>query len=146
MMISFLRKNFAKGKPKPVLYCCYRNFDQDSFSETLKSRILLPNLFEKFFAPFKQRNNPFMTKRIRKEIMMRPKLHNKFNKSRTCVNLLNYRKQRNKCTKLLRKAKQEYFTETKKWWKTVKSLFSNKSKTFNRIILHGNNRIIKDNQ
>ena len=95
-----------------------------------------------------------MTKRLSKEIMMRLKLRNKFNKSPTCVNLQNYRKQRNKCTKVLRKAKQQYFnnlnsksiTDTKKFWKTVKPLFSNKSKTANTIILHENNRIIKDNK
>ena len=50
-----------------------------------------------------------MTKRLRKEIMIRSKLRNKLNKSRTSVNLQNYRKQRNKCTKALRNAKQQYF-------------------------------------
>ena len=85
-----------------------------------------------------------MKKCLRKEIMIRSKLRNKFKKSRTSVNLQNYRKQRNKCTKVLRKAKQQYFnnlnsksiTDTKKFWKTVKPLFSNKSKTANTIILH----------
>ena len=52
-------------------------FDQDSFNETLKTRVSLPNLsigkfFEIFhsqifFAPYKQKNirhkNPFMTKK-----------------------------------------------------------------------------------
>ena len=58
----------------------------------------------------------------------------------------------NKCTKVLRNAKQQYLkkkilsiADTKNFWKTVKSLFSNKSKTANQssIILHKNNRIIK---
>ena len=48
-----------------------------------------------------------MTKRLRKETMIRSKLRNKFNKSRTCANLQNYRKQRNKCTKVLKNAKQQ---------------------------------------
>ena len=95
-----------------------------------------------------------MTKRLRKEIMIRSRLRNKLDKSRTCANLQNYRKQRNKCTKVLRNAKQQYFnrlnsksiTDTKKLWKSVKPLFSNKSKTGNTIILHENNRIIKDNK
>ena len=86
--------------------------------------------------------------------MIRLKLRNKFNKSRTGVNLQNYRKQRNKCTKVLRNAKQQYFNNlnceriayTKQFWKTVKPLFSNKSKTANTIILHKNNRIIKDSK
>ena len=95
-----------------------------------------------------------MTKRLRKEIMIRSKLRNKFSKSRTCVHLQNYRKQRNKCTKVLRNANQQYFnnlnskiiTDTKKFWKTVKPLFSNKRKTANTIILHKYNKIIKDDK
>ena len=106
---------------KTVFYCCYKHFDQDSFNKTLENRISVPNLsFEKFFeifqstfsyfAPYKQKdirynNNPFMTKRLRKEIMIRSKLRNKFNKPRTGVNLQNDKKQRNKCPKALRKAK-----------------------------------------
>ena len=111
-----------------------------------------------FFAPYKPKkiryiNDPFITKRLRKEIMIRSKLHNKFNKSRTSANLQNYKKQRNKCTRVLRNAKQQYFnnlnskntTDTKRFWKTVKPLLSNKSKTANTITLNENNRIIKDN-
>ena len=53
MIISVLRKTFAKGKPKTVFFCCYKNFDQGSFNETLKSRISLPTLsFEIFFEIF----------------------------------------------------------------------------------------------
>ena len=53
MIMSVLRKTFAKGKPKTVFYRCYKNFDQDSFNETLKNRISLPNLsFENFFEIF----------------------------------------------------------------------------------------------
>ena len=99
-------------------------------------------------------NNPFITKRPRKEIMTRSKLCNKFSKSRTCVNLQNCKKQWNKCTKIIRNTKQQYFnnlnsksiTDTKKFWKTVKPLFSNKVKTANTIIIHENYKINKDNQ
>ena len=50
-----------------------------------------------FFVPYKQKkvrynNNPFMTKILRKEIMIRSKLRNKFNKYCTCINLKSYRK------------------------------------------------------
>ena len=37
-------------------------------------------------------------------------------------------------------------TDNKKFWKTMKPLFPNKSKTSNTIIAHENNRIIKDNK
>ena len=86
-----------------------------------------------------------MTKRLRKEIMVRSKSRNKFNNSRTRVNLQNYRKQRkaNKCTKVLRNAKQQYFNNLsckKVLWSLKNSARpSNKSKTANTIILHENN-------
>ena len=82
------------------------------------------------------------------------KLRNKFNKSHTSVNLQSCKKQWNKFSKVLRKAKQKYrnnlnfksITGTNKFWKTVKPLFSNKNKTANTIILNKNNRIVKDNK
>ena len=49
---------------------------------------------------------------------------------------------------------QQYFnnlnlkiiTNSKKFWKTIKRLFSNKSKTAGSNIFHENSRIIKDNK
>ena len=46
------------------------------------------------FAPYKHKkvrynNNPFMTKQLRKKIMVRSKLRNEFNKSRTSENWKN---------------------------------------------------------
>ena len=74
-----------------------------------------------------------MRKSLRKQIMIRSKLRNKLNESRTSINLQNYKKQRNKCIKVLRNAKQQHFnnlnsksiTDTNKFWKTVKQLLSN---------------------
>ena len=53
IIISVLRKTFAKGKLKTVFYRCYKNFDQGSFNETLKDRVSLPSLsFENFLRYF----------------------------------------------------------------------------------------------
>ena len=95
-----------------------------------------------------------MTTRLKKEIIIRSQLCNTFNKSRTSVNFQNYKKQRNKCTKVLWNTMQQYFnnwnskniTDAKKFWKTVKPFFSNKSKTANTIILLQSYRITKDNK
>ena len=62
--------------------------------------------------------------------MTESKLRNKFNKSRSSVNVQNYTKQMNKCPKVLRNSKQQYFnnlnsrsiTVTKKIWKTMEPL------------------------
>ena len=39
MVYSFLRKTFAKGKPKTIYYRCFKNFEQNKFNEELKKRI-----------------------------------------------------------------------------------------------------------
>ena len=51
-------------------------------------------------------DGPFMNKELRKEIMIRSKLKNIFNRGKTDASFLAYKKQRNKCTTLLRKAKR----------------------------------------
>ena len=66
--------------------------------------------------------------------MKRSKLRNDFLKDRNDASLSAYRKQRNLCVNLLREAKKQYFsnlepkliTDNKKFWKSVKPLFSDK--------------------
>ena len=89
MVYSFLRKTFAKGKPKTICYRCFKNFQQNKFNEEMKKRISNNLSFEAFleifqstldrFAPSKHdkvwyNNNPFKTEQLRKEIMVRSKL------------------------------------------------------------------------
>ena len=69
-----------------------------------------------------------MSKALRKAIMVRSKLKNKYNKNRTEENWDSYKKQRNFCVNLLRKTKKDYFndlnikniTDNKAFWKTIK--------------------------
>ena len=95
-------------------------------------------------APVKKNNhNPFMTKALRKAIMVRSKLKNKYNKIRTEENWGSYQKQRNFCVNLLRKTKKYYFndldikniTDNKAFWKTIKPYFSNKGLNSSSLIL-----------
>ena len=84
-----------------------------------------------------------MTKELRKEIMLRSKLRNRPNRERTISSNLAYKKQRNKCSSLLRKNKNKYYgnldhaliSDNRKFWKTVKPLFSDKVATSGNIIL-----------
>ena len=95
---------------------------------------------------------PFMTKSLPKAIMLRSKLRNRYNKSRTTKNLNSYRKQRNICLKLLKSAKKDYYnslnishvTDNKKFWKTVKPAFSDKPYQSKRIVLVDNDDIISN--
>ena len=78
-----------------------------------------------------------MTKKLRKEVMTRSGLRNKYNKNRTYENLPNCKKQYNICTNILKKAKPDYFnnidikniTDSDRLWTAVKSFFTDKSKT-----------------
>ena len=62
--------------------------------------------------------------------------------------------QRNLCVKLLKKAKSSYFeklqpssiTDNKKFWKTVKPMFSEKTMATDSITLIENNKIISEDQ
>ena len=101
--------------------------------------------FEKVFlkelnkhAPLKKvlrhNNNAFMTKELQKEIMLRSKLKNKFNKERNHINWCNYKRHRNHFLSILLKTKKEYFnslnmkqvSDNKLFWKSVKPFFNDK--------------------
>ena len=92
-------------------------------------------------APMKQKylranQGIFMTKDLHKTIMKRSRLRNKFLPDRTDISREEYKKQRNLCVSLLKQAKKDHFanldiksvTDNKKFWQTVKPLFSNKVK------------------
>ena len=53
---------------------------------------------------------PFMTKELRKAGMIRSKLRNDFNKIKTKSTEFAYKKQRNLCICLFRKAKRDYYS------------------------------------
>ena len=98
---TMLRSTFAKGKPKKIIYRCYRNFDNKKFEEKLQKQLPSVSDFESFQFAFKiilnqlgslkqklirNNNQPFMTKTLRKAIMKRSKLRNKFNEETNIEN------------------------------------------------------------
>ena len=93
-----------------------------------------------------------MNKELKKAIMVRSKLRKKFLKNRSEEDRKAYNKQRNMCFKLLRKIKKVTFqiwiqkcvVDNKKFWKTVKSSFSDKSGNFESIALLKNDSIASD--
>ena len=142
---TILRKSITKGNPISIPYRDHKIFDQKKFEDQLRSQ--LPSIktvdysqFHKIFlktldaiAPIKKEklrfnHNLFMSKTLRKSVMVRSKLKNKYNKNRTEENWGSYKKQRNFCVNLLRKTKKDYFndlninniTDNKVFWKTIK--------------------------
>ena len=111
------------------------------------------------FAPMKEKlirtnNQPFMTKTLRKAVMKRSKLRNKFNEERNIENLSEYKRQHKLCSNLLKQSKKRHFnslnvndaTENKKYCKTIKPSFTEKNKTTNNIILTENNQTVREDK
>ena len=171
MTVTVLKTIFTKLPPKTVSYRDYKHFSHQIFRneviEKLAEKEIIEINYEHFeniiiqclnlHAPIKKKyiranDSPFMTKDLRKAIMVRSRLKNKYNKIKTEENRLNYNMQRNKCTSLLRKAKKNYFNklnpsllnDNKKIWKIVKPLFSEKYFNRENITLDENNEIIED--
>ena len=125
MIFTIIKYTFTKGKAKTLYYRNLKNINQSDFNSRLKQNINENDLnFDSlcsaikeslnFFAPLKKKkvrhnNNKFMTKHLRKAIMNRSRLRNKYNKNRTNENWSNYARQRNLCVKILKKSKKHYF-------------------------------------
>ena len=96
--------------------------------------LFLTSLLQKM-KYIRSNNCNFMTKELRKAIMNRSKLRNKFLKTRNGVFRRRFNHQRNFCVSLLRKIKRRFFgkldhravSHNRKFWKTVGPLFSGKA-------------------
>ena len=171
LTITVLKAHFKKHPPKIITYRDYKRFSNLKFREELDTLIFEPevtnasnddfvNIFMNIFnrhAPLKSKSiraneNPFMTRELRKAIMVRSKLRNKLNKKKTLDARLAYNKQRNYCTSLLRRTKKDYYEklkpsdilDNKRFWKIVKPFFSEKVVTTDSITLVEDKEIYDD--
>ena len=93
-----------------------------------------------------------MTKGLWKAIMRRSELETKYHKHRDIQSLRQYKKQKNFCSKLYKKERKNYYSrlnikdiiDSKKFWKTVKPLISDKCNVSNKINLVENDNIVSD--
>ena len=91
-----------------------------------------------------------MNKTLRKKVMNRSRLRNKYLRNRTEENRIAYKKERNASVKLFRSEKKQYYSnlktneinDNKKFWKTVGPLFSDKTQTSDTITLVENENVI----
>ena len=110
-------------------------------------------------APFKKtsvqaNDGPFMTKALSKAILLRTRLRNMYKKCKTQEKWNAFKKERNKYTKILRKAKVDCYgildlkdiSDNRKFWKTVKPLFSDKIRTPGSITLLESEELISDDK
>ena len=107
MIMTIFRSTFAKFLlPKTFYYHCYKNFNLEQFQMELKQKLdeMSNNSFDIFpeefktcldkFTPLKEKkirfnNSIFMTKSLRKAIMLRSQLKKKFNNNKSEENSKN---------------------------------------------------------
>ena len=169
MVVTVLKTTFPKQGPTVINYRNNKKYNENVFKNDLQQELqridpsdLNYSSFETAFdrvldkhAPIKKNyvranDKPFMTRALRKATMLRSRLHNKYNEERTAESWNNFRKQRNYCVKLFQKEKRNYYnsldislvTDNKKFWKTVKPFFSDRSQSQNKIVLTDGERII----
>ena len=168
LILTILKSGGLKGKPKEKIYRSYRQFNSEGFKKDLEFRLVKSSSFYDDFettflkelnrhAPLKKKilrhnNNCFMTKELRKAIMLRSKLKNIFNKNKINFSWQKYKHQRNLCLNLLRKTKKQYFAklnvkdvaDNKLFWENVKPYFSDKGPNSTKITPFEKDIIITD--
>ena len=155
-----------KNKPIEKVYRDMKQFDRDAFRDDLWSKIgKLDEDYESFedtflstlnkYAPIKKKilranHKPYVTKAMRKAIMKRSELVTKYRKNPTDENLKAWKKQKNYCSNLYKRERKDYYdsldmknlTDNRKFWATVKPLFSNSTSTTSNISLVENEKLV----
>ena len=117
-------RTFPKAQPKIIQYRSYKNFDNQNFRIDLRTKMdgtISYSEFEDIFlktleihAPTKKKvvranDKPYMTKSLRKAIMRRSYLKNKYMKYKSPDLDREYKKQRNYTNRLLEKREKKIF-------------------------------------
>ena len=106
MIMTIFRSTFAKGKPKTFFCHCYKKFNLEQFQMGLKEKLdeisnnsldVLINSLHSKRKKNRFNNSIFMTKSLRKSIMLRSQLKKKFNDNKPKENSKKYKQQRNHC-------------------------------------------------
>ena len=150
------------SETKKVLYRSYRSYLGDMISDLNN----IDGCFDEFHNGFQNilnlhdplksktmrgNNQPIFTKELRKAIMKRSWLCNKYLENNTNFNKREYAIQRNLCIKLLRIMKRKYYADlninqikdSHTFWKTIRPLFSEKNVMQQNITLLENDTFIQ---
>ena len=176
IVLTLMKTHIPRLKPKVIKYRSYKKFEPEKFLQDVKDIDFKEDLndADSFYknissafreivdrhAPLKtkvQRGNtaPFMNQQLQKAIYTRSRLKKRLNKNPTAENRTNFKKQRNKCVSLRKKAIKSHFTEAtkngimsnKEFWDLVKPFLSNKGGlTSSDISLVRNDTIVTDDQ
>ena len=153
------RSHFEKP-PKKYFNASFRT----DLLQELSIQNVHPGEFEKFkyisskvlntHAPIKEKHvrcnqSPFMSKQLRKAIMTRTRLLNKYRKDNSAGNLFAYKRQGNFCVKLLKKVFYNYLnvkriTNNREFWQTIEPNFTGKTLKDGRISLAEGDKVIAE--
>ena len=152
LVLTLMKTHIPRLKPKMIRYRSYKKFDPEKFLQDVtnidfkadvKDADLayrnLSSAFREFVdkhAPLKtkvQRGNtaPFMNQQLQKAIYTRSRLKKRLNKNPTAENRTKFKKQRNKCVSIRKKAIKSHFKEAtkngtmsnKEFWDLVKPCY-----------------------
>ena len=168
MAVTVMKTTFPKAQPKIVYYRDYKNFDLSKFRQELRDElkkndhgyfhfeVTFLRVLEKH-APMKQKvlranDKPFMTKVLRKAIMRRSALKNRYLKEKSDESLKAFKKQKNYTKRLAKRERTKYFanldlnkyTDNIKFWNTVKPMFSSSGNGVNKITLVEKGQVVND--
>ena len=151
MVVTVLKTTIQKNKPREKIYGDYSKFNEDVFRDNLINKFsendtIDYEVFESIFlqvlnthAPLKKKmvranHIPYMTKTLRKAIMRRSALENKYYKSKSLKDKEVYKKQRKFCNRLYKRERRKYFNnlnlenivDNKIFWRTMKPFYPTK--------------------
>ena len=123
MVVTVMKNTIPKAKPKIIQYRDYKSFIEINFRIELKERLQNEIIkdyskFENIFleilnkhAPpkkkvFRANHKPYMTKTLRKAIMRRSALENRYHKNKSIETFTTYKKHRNYTNRLMKKEKR----------------------------------------
>ena len=169
MTVTVMKRFFKKKDPITITYHDLKSFDALKFREHIRNQVEQVEKLDiddfkniitstwNIFAPVKKKavrgnNAPFMNKTLSKAFMHRARLKNRYHKFPTENNKKLYKKYRNFCVSLLKKEKKNYFNnidlkvfaDSKKFWKAVKPLFSEKTNLKTNITIIDNEKVTTD--
>ena len=169
MVVTVFKTTFPKVKPKVLLYRNYSKFVESDFYNEIEMKLHSTlgedyELFHSIFlsvlnhhAPYKKKfiranHKPYVTKKLRKAIMKRSRLENKFYKNRTEESSKAFKKQKNYCNRLYKRERRNFYTQldlkevtdNKMFWKTVSPLFGNKGGCKENIVLVDGDKVISE--
>ena len=155
LIATTMKSHIPRLKPKNIIYRTFKNFNSKDFFLDVKNigldcniddpNNLYTDLSVKFrkvvdkHAPLKKKflrgnNAPFINRNLKKAIYVRTNLKKKFIKNPTNENKARFKKHRNKCVSLRKKAIRDHFKKAtskglmsnKDFWNLVKPFLSNK--------------------